>query len=410
MFDFSLAHAADALRVVKKLQSAGFTAYLAGGCVRDGLLGRQAKDFDVATDATPDTVRSVFGGRQTLAFGASFGVIGVLGDAGTPTEVATFRSDGTYSDGRRPDSVRFGTAQQDALRRDFTINGMFYDPAAKEVIDFVGGQTDLREGVVRAIGDAELRIGEDKLRMLRAVRFAASLRFRLDQATFEAIGRMAHEVTVVSGERIAAEMRRMLASPGAADALELLDQTGLLERVWPGLPPSRLPDAIATARLVDPPDFTSCVAALTSECSIEPLVVAERLSEIWKLSIQESRAIRQAILHFRTILEADRLPWSKVQPILATRDAEVIVAVAGAVGMVQGIEMAGVRLCRERLAWPPEQLDPAPLLSGSHLIAAGYRPGPEFARVLQDVRAAQLDARIGSVDQAIAMANQRLGR
>ncbi|MEM1067781.1 MAG: CCA tRNA nucleotidyltransferase, partial [Planctomycetota bacterium] len=159
---------------------------MAGGCVRDALLGRQPKDYDVATDATPDAIREVFGKRKTLAFGASFGVIGVLpakgGGAQThePTEVATFRSDGSYSDGRRPDSVHFGDAENDAQRRDFTINGLFYDPLSDQVIDYVGGVDDLKAGLLRTIGNPVERFAEDKLRMLRAVRFATTMALQID--------------------------------------------------------------------------------------------------------------------------------------------------------------------------------------------------------------------------------------
>ena len=219
----------EAFRVMAKLSDAGFVAYLAGGCVRDALLGRPPKDFDVATNATPESVRDVFGRKRTLAFGASFGVIGVLpeksskqSNAVLPTEVATFRSDGDYSDGRRPDSVQYGSAEEDALRRDFTINGMFYDPVAAKVIDYVGGQDDLQSGVLRTIGTASHRIDEDKLRMLRAVRFATTLGFAIHDDTRNAIRDHASEIAVVSGERIGTEMRKILKSENVAEGLRKL--------------------------------------------------------------------------------------------------------------------------------------------------------------------------------------------
>ncbi len=197
----------EARRIIDALHDAGFVAYLAGGCVRDALLGRQPKDYDVATDATPEAVRDLFGNRHTLAFGASFGVIGVLPPRNDqkqdqpnqnrplePTEVATFRSDGNYSDGRRPDSVHFGNAEQDALRRDFTINGLFYDPRNHQVIDYVQGQIDLKQKILRTIGDPVARFGEDKLRMLRAVRFATTLEFRIEAGTLAAIQQHASDI------------------------------------------------------------------------------------------------------------------------------------------------------------------------------------------------------------------------
>jgi tRNA nucleotidyltransferase (CCA-adding enzyme) len=184
----------EAVSLIRTLADAGFVAYLAGGCVRDALLGITPKDYDVATNATPQAVRKVFGKSRTLAFGASFGVIGVLPPNQQRenvhqqvTEVATFRSDGTYSDGRRPDSVHFGDPEQDALRRDFTINGLFYDPVDDRLIDFVGGRQDLRSGLLRTIGDPNDRFAEDRLRMLRAVRFAATLGFEIDPATRSAV-------------------------------------------------------------------------------------------------------------------------------------------------------------------------------------------------------------------------------
>lgn len=230
----------EALRIIEALTEAGFVAYLAGGCVRDALLGRVPKDFDVATNATPQSVRQVFGRRNTLAFGASFGVIGVLpvdkrhpAETLEPTEVATFRSDGIYSDGRHPDSVQFGDAKEDALRRDFTINGLFYDPHAEAVIDFVDGQVDLQNGILRTIGESSQRFGEDKLRMLRAIRFATTLGFKIDPATFSGIQRHADEINLVSAERIGGELRFILQAPAAASGLQQIEQSGLGRQILP---------------------------------------------------------------------------------------------------------------------------------------------------------------------------------
>ncbi|MDX1946089.1 MAG: CCA tRNA nucleotidyltransferase, partial [Pirellulaceae bacterium] len=220
--------------VVARLRAAGYEALFAGGCVRDQLLGITPKDYDVATSATPDQVRDCLGHRRTLPIGASFGVITALGPRGAgQVEVATFRRDAGYSDGRHPDSVSFTTAEQDALRRDFTINGMFFDPVASQVIDYVGGQDDLARGVIRAIGDPAQRIAEDKLRMLRAVRFAARFDFALDEGTLAAIRRQASELVIVSAERIAAEMRLMLIHPNRARAAAMLHVAGLLEVILP---------------------------------------------------------------------------------------------------------------------------------------------------------------------------------
>ncbi len=418
MFDFTPPQAAQALHVVEKLQAAGFIAYLAGGCVRDAILARQPKDFDVATDATPDSVRGIFGRRRTLAFGASFGVIGVLGNAGTATEVATFRSDGKYSDGRRPDSVRFGSAEQDALRRDFTINGMFYDPLANTVIDFVNGEADLKGGLIRAIGDPATRIAEDKLRMLRAVRFAAGLGFELDPDTRVAIGQYAAEVTVVSGERIGAEMRRMLASRGASRAMELLVDTCLLAYVWPTLAENienqagnqLLADLQRLLNHIEFPNFVVAVAAIIARLESDVVNSVRELTTRWKLSCDEQRAISLSVRNRETILRAHDLPWSQLQPLVASSDAVSIIATAATWAAAVNRSNVGVSLCRTRLAWPREQLEPPPLLTGDTLRDLGYTPGPNFREVLQTIRNEQLDLQLTTQSAAIARAEALLQR
>ncbi|MCA9023409.1 MAG: CCA tRNA nucleotidyltransferase, partial [Planctomycetaceae bacterium] len=225
-----------AVDIVRKLRDAGFQALWAGGCVRDLLLGKEPKDYDVATNALPDQVRHLFGTRRTLAVGASFGVIIVRGhQPDCDVEVATFRSEGPYLDGRRPEHVRFTTAEEDAQRRDFTINGMFYDPLNESIYDYVGGKSDLQQHLIRAIGDPLERMQEDKLRLLRAIRFAATLQFHLAETTFQAIQRMSNEITVVSPERISDELRKMLIHPNRRLAMELVQRSGLLKPVIPEL-------------------------------------------------------------------------------------------------------------------------------------------------------------------------------
>ncbi|HEV3237319.1 MAG TPA: CCA tRNA nucleotidyltransferase, partial [Gemmataceae bacterium] len=243
-----------AIQVVRQLREAGYQALWAGGCVRDELLGLMPQDYDVATDARPEQVQKEF--RSTVAVGASFGVIEVLGplaDIGRLTvEVATFRSDVSYSDGRHPDAVVFSSAKEDALRRDFTINGMFFDPLADELIDYVGGKQDLEAKIVRAIGDPKIRFEEDKLRMLRAVRIAARFNFSLDEATAKAIRGMANEIQVVSAERIAEELRKLLLSPHRARGVRLLDETGLANVLFPELALMKgVPQGLPNARTGD---------------------------------------------------------------------------------------------------------------------------------------------------------------
>lgn len=380
--------------------------------MRDGLLGLAPKDFDVATDATPEAVRELFGQRRTLAFGASFGVIGVQGEGVAPTEVATFRCDGTYSDGRRPDHVRYGNAEGDALRRDYTINGLFYDPIADVVVDFVGGRADLAGRIVRAIGDPSQRIGEDKLRMLRAIRFAAMLGFKIDGATAAAIRQFATQVTVTSGERIGAEMRRMLGSHGAPTAIELLAETRLLPVIWPGLEerPEGLAMAIRLAGAVQPPNFVACVAAICGATSENPRPMIEQLAEAWRWSTEERDSVGEAIRDRDTVVQADRLPWSVVQPVLIRRYRNATLAAAEAWAIGTGGSRAGIDQCHQRIAnWPPERLDPPHWVTGQTLIELGHRPGPDFKRALAAVRAAQLDGQITTVAEGTAIAQRMLG-
>ncbi|MFP6763286.1 MAG: CCA tRNA nucleotidyltransferase [Planctomycetaceae bacterium] len=224
-------------QVVRQLLDAGYIALWAGGCVRDLLLERSPRDYDVATNARPEQVREVFGQRRTLAVGESFGVICVLGPskAAGQVEVATFRNDGQYIDGRRPQSIEFSSPEEDAQRRDFTINGMFYHPVDQKVLDYVGGQADLKRRVIRAIGHPQDRMREDKLRMLRGVRFAATFEFEMDQQTAAAIESMSAELAAVSAERITHELRRMLTHWNRATAIRLCRTLKLLPGVLPEL-------------------------------------------------------------------------------------------------------------------------------------------------------------------------------
>ena len=406
----------EAFRVMAKLSDAGFVAYLAGGCVRDALLGRPPKDFDVATNATPESVRDVFGRKRTLAFGASFGVIGVLpeksskqSNAVLPTEVATFRSDGDYSDGRRPDSVQYGSAEEDALRRDFTINGMFYDPVAAKVIDYVGGQDDLQSGVLRTIGNASHRIDEDKLRMLRAVRFATTLGFAIHDDTRNAIRDHASEIAVVSGERIGAEMRKILKSENVAEGLRKLFDCDLNQPIIPELKEDQLQSISKYLDALPSKTVESSLAAILVGAELDAKSLRS-LTKRWKLANEEARQIDASLKHWKTITSADSLPWSVVQPVLIDRDAAVIVDVAQAAAVANSIPDAGVTIARDALGWETQRLNPKPLLTGDDLTSSGIAAGPVFKEILSTVRNAQLDNKITTQDQAFAIANEILER
>jgi len=394
--------------VVRKLRGAGFEALWAGGCVRDKLLGRVPKDYDVATNATPPEIRRLFGRRRTLAVGAAFGTIVVLGPkpAGQ-VEVTTFRQDAEYSDGRHPDQVTFSTAREDALRRDFTINGLFYDPIGEEVIDYVGGQEDLRRRRVRAIGDAHARFAEDKLRLLRAVRFAATYEFELEQRTRQAIREMAAEITVVSAERIAAEMRLALTSRQRARAVRLLVETDLASAVLPEIVPGgpegqeRLDRALAVLDRLEEPGFPLAMAAL-----LLPFVDAEAARAIgrrWRLSNQEIDRMGWLLAHRDALVGARAARWSRFQPILIAEGIEDLLALCEAARPECADDLD---FCREKRRLPREELDPAPLLTGDDLLARGLTPGPKFRVLLDRARAAQLDGEIHTKDEALSLIEQ----
>lgn len=378
-----------AVEVVTRLRDAGHQALWAGGCVRDRLLGRPPKDYDVATDALPDQVRELFGRRRTITVGAAFGVITVLGPKRlAPIEVATFRSDGEYQDGRRPTGVRFTSAEEDAARRDFTINGLFYDPIEERVIDYVGGRDDLAAGVVRAIGVADERFAEDRLRMLRAVRFAASLGFRLDGATADAIRRHADALDQVSPERIGVEVRRLLTESDPSRGVRLLNEVGLLRQTLPELAAD---DGAALAAATQRSEKLRCstaplalaAALLDATDEAGARAVARRL----RWTNKEADLAGWLVAHRGALAAAPSAAWSTVQPLLAADGGPELVDLHA----VDGADPDAIAYCRARLAWPRERLDPTPLVLGADLIAAGLRPGPDFARLLAAARAAQLD-------------------
>lgn len=410
-----------AAEVVFRLQKAGFTAFWAGGCVRDDLLGRTPADYDVATSARPDQVRDVFGHRRTLAVGAAFGVITVLGPrAAGQVEVATFRTDEAYTDGRHPAGVVFSTPEFDAQRRDFTINGLFLDPATGQVHDYVGGQADLKAGIVRAIGVPAMRFGEDHLRMLRAVRFAAAFGFALDPATRAAIEAMRHLVTSVSAERIAAELRAMVTRPGRRRALALLDETGLAREVLPEVAPptgpgpehaaaaARWDEAAAIIEAIDEPELGQALAALFEPVAAAPLRqaagrlrLANRDTKLAAWLLDAVAALGQAAAG-----ELASRPWSQVQPWLAHDDAFLLADLLRARAAAGQGDAAAAAWVTAQLERPREELDPPPLLTGRDLMAAGVPEGKAVGAMLAALRAKQLDGKIASRAAALEWVRQ----
>jgi tRNA nucleotidyltransferase/poly(A) polymerase len=395
---------AFALEVAQKLRAAGFEALWAGGCVRDQLLGLTPKDYDVATNALPDQIRALFGRQRTIPIGASFGVITVLGPrAAGQIEVATFRTDAAYSDGRHPDSVHFTTAEHDAERRDFTINGLFYDPIAEQVVDYVNGQQDLERGIIRAIGDPRKRLDEDKLRMLRAVRFAAAFNFTIDRATMQAIEEMAPQISMVSAERIGMEIRRMLVGEHRERAIQLLDESGLLAHILPEVAAearnreSWWPASLQRlARLKQPTLPVAFAALLLFVSGADVDVIGRRL----RFTNKEIERTRWLLENLSFIAEAPTLPWPRLQRTLIHEGIDELLALYES---SSDDPLPAAQFCRERLAWPKEILDPPPLLDGGDLIRHGLEPGPHFARLLEQVRDAQLSGEIHSQDEAFAL-------
>ena len=422
---------ADALAVVRRLRGAGHVAYFAGGCVRDELLGLVPKDYDVATDAVPERVRALFGRRDTKAVGAAFGVV-LVRSGGSQVEVATFRSDGDYSDGRRPDAVTFTNAEEDARRRDFTINGLFRDPLAQDdrdddrgddgVIDFVGGKRDLRDRLLRCIGRPARRFGEDYLRMLRAVRFAARFSLAVHPDTLAALSDLSPRLAAVTPERVGEEVRRMLVPATRGGAWRLLWETGLVNAIFRALPGETRPD------LHRP--FTRHLAGVPRPIGVGPAVAATAAELLAHAGLPprevfDPRAVAEATRACRHALrlsndEADALAGSlSAGPLLADREPSVPTMKR----FLAGPHAADARLLlaaaadadpslADRAAWledrfasfDPLRIAPPPLVTGDDLIAAGLRPGPAFKRALDAAYDAQLDGRVTTRAKALAVA------
>jgi tRNA nucleotidyltransferase/poly(A) polymerase len=406
-----------AVEVVRRLREAGHQSLWAGGCVRDQLLGLTAKDYDVATDARPEQIREIFGRKKTLAIGAAFGVITVVGPkrAGQ-IDVATFRRDAAYSDGRHPDAVSYADDKQDAFRRDFTINGLFFDPLESRVIDYVGGQDDLQTGIVRAIGDPEARIAEDKLRMLRAVRFAARFGFVLERGTQQAIEKHARELVIVSAERVAAELRAILTHDSRARGVELLANTGMLEVI---LPESRVlgESTAAWERMLRilaallAPTFSMALAALVREIPTEDGTIHDlprTLFERWKLSTDELECLTKLLAEEGSIHKASQIPWPRLQRILIAPRIDELLGYCEAVARGAGVSPAlqEVEFCRQKLALAASELNPPPLITGEDLKAAGIPPGPQYRVLLDGARDAQLLGQIATREQALEFVRQ----
>jgi len=452
---------AHATNIVRELRSRGFQAYLAGGCVRDTLLGLPPTDYDVATDATPAEVMRIF--PETYAVGAQFGV--VLVPLRTPTqakeswvghpeprppeapapsehpnyvEVATFRNDGTYTDGRHPDRVSYSKdPMEDVQRRDFTINGLLMDPLdSNRVLDFVGGRDDLKAGIIRAIGDPERRFAEDKLRMLRAVRFAARFGYAIEPATFAAIKDMAPGIQQVSRERVRDELTKMLTEGHARRAFELLDATGLLRQVLPEVdrmkgveqPAEFHPEGdvwIHTLLLLEklPPGCSRALAwgALLHDVGKPPTFrvapdrirfdrhvevgtrMAEEICRRLHFSNEDTRQIVALVANHMRFADAERMKESTLKRFLRLPGFDEHLELHRIDCLSSHGNLALYNFVRERVQHTPEEeIRPAPLVNGEDLIALGYHPGPRFRDILSAVEDAQLEGALHTREDALA--------
>lgn len=404
----------SAVKICARLKDAGFEAYLVGGAVRDLLMGRVPHEFDITTSADPDAIKALF--DKTVLVGEAFGVVCVI-DHGVAFEIATFRQEQGHSDGRHPDRVLAGTLEHDVRRRDFTVNGLVMDPETWTVIDLVGGLDDLASGVIRAIGDADLRLQEDYLRTLRAVRFSAVLGFPLDAGTLAAVESNAAGLACISRERVKAELEKM-SGPGFGAGIRLIFRTGLAAWVFPFLPDLSASGFDLAARMTDllgpRCDLASGLAALnTSACpallgsagggdtrrwSVHLRPQAESL----RLSVDQRRATVRLLWLVSQLLRIGELRLARRADLYRFARFDDAVLFAGVVLHQRGQPADMLkRFVAERDGLPPERLNPPALVSGEDLKALGLKPGPEYRRLLQEVSDSAVEGLISDRREAL---------
>ena len=425
-----------AIGIVKRLRDEGYESYLAGGCVRDMVLGKMPQDYDISTNAKPDEIARIF--PNTIPVGAQFGVLLVMIE-GEAFEVASFRHDGPYLDGRRPTHVRYGSLQEDIFRRDFTINGMVYDPITGQIIDLVGGRKDLERKLVRAIGNPRARFEEDRLRMVRAVRFAASLDFTVEIETFDAIRELAPTVKQISWERIGEEVTRILTEGGAKKGFELLDRAGLLKILLPEIEamkgieqsPDYHPEGdvfihtMLTLGHLDSPTETLAYGCLLHDVA-KPVCIrrdeqrltfyghtekgAEMAEEVLK-RLKRSRATWERVAylvrnHLRHV-QAPQMRLSTLKRFLGEDGIDELLELTRIDALSANGDLQHYRFCKQKLAeLEEEEIHPEPLLRGRDLIAMGFSPGPNFQTILKQVEEAQLGGELSSREEAMEWVNK----
>lgn len=422
-----------ATEIVRRLRSQGFQAYLVGGCVRDLVMGRDPKDYDVATDATPGEVVGLF--PQGLTVGVQFGVVTVPHEEGN-VEVATFRSDSRYTDGRHPSKVRYAkTPEEDVRRRDFTINGLLYDPLEDRILDYVNGQADILARRIRTIGDPLERFSEDHLRMLRAARFAARFGFTLDAATLEAIRKLAPRIRETSAERVRDEILKILTGGNPRLGLELLDDSRLLQEVLPEVkalqgvaqPPEFHPEGdvwthtILMLERLRAPSPTLALGALLHDVGKPPTFtlrerirfdnhvevgarMAEAICRRLRLSARETERVVELVRHHLRFKDFPQMRRSTQLRFLRLEGFEEHLELHRLDCLASHSNLSNYELARRMLEeTPAQEIKPVPLLRGDDLIAQGYTPGPLFKKILQAVEDAQLEGKIQSRDEALRL-------
>ena len=431
----------SARKIAGRLHAAGHLAWFAGGCVRDRLRGVEPHDFDVATDARPEQVQRLF--PRTVAVGAQFGVIVVM-DGPFSCEVATFRSDEAYIDGRHPSGVRFTTPEEDAARRDFTINAMYYDPVTEQVVDYVDGQADLEKKILRAVGDPAARFAEDKLRKLRAIRFATTLEFAIDGPTWGAIHDNASGIQQVSAERIRDELLKTFRSPHRARGLDLLDASGLLAPILPemaalhgceqppqfhpegdvfihtrlmlNLLPPEVPDSVFLSVLLHdigkPATWTCDPAEDRIRFNGHDAVGAGMTREVMmrlRFSNEEIERVVEAVANHMVFKDVTKMRVAKLKRFMARPffDREIELHRVDCLGS-HG-DLGNIAFLEQKAAeFASEPLIPPPLITGRDLIGLGLKPGPRFKEILDHVETAQLENRISTPEEALSLAQDFL--
>ena len=418
-----------ALDILRTLRGKGFEAYFVGGSVRDLLLKKKPKDFDVSTNATPAQVRKLF--PKTVPVGVQFGVMLVVQD-GRPYEVATFRTDKGYRDGRHPTGVQFTDAKQDALRRDFTVNGLFYDPLRHRVLDWVGGQKDLEKKRIRAIGDPRKRLAEDKLRLLRAIRFASVLGFSIEPKTLAAIRKLAPQIKVVSQERVRDELVKMFTGPDPARALDLLDRTGLLKHVLPEIermkgvtqprefhpegdvfrhtklilqklenPPVVLAFGALLHDVGKPPTFRRADRIRFNGHEVVGARIAEGLLKRLRFSNDEKQKIVACVEGHMRFKDVKNMRQSTLKRMMQRETFETELEQHRADCLASHGDLSNWRFLKKKLReFSREDIRPKRLLTGGELLKMGYKEGPLIGRILRALEEAQLDGKLSTSEDA----------